>query len=153
MTDWTEDERRELEEVRRKTDALHQLGDAGLLKLENVGLRVWFSTWCRAVKEAAALDLPSDVPPLLRTVLADFKAMGPHLVRLCEYRELSPEAFAELLEEAKALEAKATQAHRALPEGEPESAEALALLRLALASQGLPCQLRHYAQSAGGLLQ
>ena len=142
MTNWTPEERRELDEVRRKTEAARVVE-----QLEGVPLRMWFSAWCRAVKGVAALPLPSDVPPLLRTVLADFKAMGPRVVTLCEGEALPPGAFRELLEEAQALEAKARQACHAMPEGEPESPEALALRRLALASQGLPFQLRHYADT------
>ncbi|MBZ9540489.1 hypothetical protein KGQ90_16340 [Modicisalibacter tunisiensis] len=145
MTNWTEEERRELGEVRRKTDAMRQHSPA--ITLQNAALNVWFLTWCRAVKGVADLPLPSDVSPLLHTVLADFKAMGPRLVMLCEEVELSPGDFRELLEEAHALEAKARQARCVMPEGEPESPEALALLRLALASQGLPYQLRHYADT------
>jgi len=58
-----------------------------------------------------------------------------------------------LLEEGEALEEKAAAACEALPEHDARTIREAGAFAVCLMAQGLPFQLRHYAQHAGGLLQ
>lgn len=153
MTNWTPEERRELEEVRRKT--------AGPIPHpEAAGLRMWFAAWCNAVERynAAYQAAPGglEVPPV-EEVLATFKTIGAQLVDLLARLEaghrLAPAEFRRLLEEGEALEEKAATACESLPEHDARTIREAGAFAVCLMARGLPFQLRHYAQHAGGLLQ
>lgn len=153
MTNWTPEERRELEEERRNTaDPIPHP--------EAAGLRMWFNAWCGAVERYAAAYEASpgglEVAPV-EEVLATFKTMGAQLVDLLARLEaghrLAPAELCRLLEEGEALEEKAAAACEALPGPDARTSREAGALAACLMAQGLPFQLRHYAQSAGGLLQ
>lgn len=127
---------------------------------ETAGLRMWFAAWCSALDRynAAYQAAPGglEVPPVEK-VLAAFKTTGAGLVdlltRLEEGRSVAPSAFCRLLEEGEALEELAAAACEALPEHDARTPREAGAFAACLMAQGLPFQLRHYARSAGGILQ
>lgn len=153
MTNWTEEERRELEEMRHLT--------AGPIPApEAVGLRMWFAAWCGAVERynAAYQAAPGglEAPPV-EEVLAAFKVMGARLVDLLErldaVRHPWPAELSWMLEQAEELERQAAAGCEALPEREARTPREAGAFAVCLLAQGLPWSLRDYARNAGGMLQ